>query len=303
MMTKRFLTICTYVLIAICAFPAIGSAHADSTYCSYGRKYSAKLFLSDKFLSVLYDNGIHESTFKSNRPLSVGVGFYTGKMGMSVSYGFDFMRNHSKGDTESIDMQYSYFGRRFMVDIVGQWYKGFYEDDSSDGDEYVIYNDMEIVRVGINPLYALNGDRLSLKAVFADSERQTVSAGSFLLGGNVGYDLVFPGSAGEIRPGPRSRIATFMIGPSAGYAYSWVTGGFHINSALSFNLDMKIGPSCFKVSPSVVPRIGLGYDKGDWELFTSYKNYLSFPLSYGGGRLTLSSGVIVLGFVRRFGVI
>lgn len=45
------------------------------------------------------------------------------------------------------------------------------------------------------------------------------------------------------------------------------------------------------------------YDKGDWELFTSYKNYLSFPLSYGGGRLTLSSGVIVLGFVRRFGVI
>lgn len=296
-MFRGLFALIAFLAAGLCAFAGDGEM-ADSTYGGYGYRYSVKFFTTDKFLSVLSEESSgKEQTFKSNRPLALGVGFYTGRMGMSISYGFDFLRNPAKGDTKSIDVQYTYFGRKFLADIVAQLYHGFYLDDSYDGSGYVIYGDMKVLRTGVSSLYAMNGENLSLKAFFENTERQVRSAGSFLIGGSAGYDMIFPGSS-KVLDGNSGR-GSFFIGPSAGYAYSWVLDAFHINVGISLNVDMRFGGG-FRVTPSLTPRLGFAYDAGPWELFTSYKNYMSLS-PYSGGLVTMSSGMIVLGAVGRFG--
>lgn len=275
------------------------ATNTTSTFRSYETDYTVKVFLADKFLSVLSEDFQEtDITYKSNRPLALGIGFYTPRFGFSFSYGFDFLRNQQKGRTESIDIQYTRYIRNWYIDIIGQYYTGFYLDDSKQGSLYTVFNDMKILRAGINAMHATN-DRLSLQALFSDTEKQEISAGSFLIGGNIEFNQLTFGYNDSIHSGNR-QTGKFLIGPSIGYAYSWVPHPFfHISIATTLSANLTYSNS-WNVTPVATPRIGFGYDRDTWEIFMQYKNHIAFTDISSKRQIAISSGLISIGFIRRF---
>lgn len=116
----------------------------------YDHKFTAKLYFSNDFLSVLHHWRNQEQTYKANRPLSIGAGFNYKKFGLAFSYGFNLMKSESKGRTQSVDIQYSYYGRKFFIDGIGQWYRGFYNDRQQADGNYLIYGSMKVLRIGLS---------------------------------------------------------------------------------------------------------------------------------------------------------
>ncbi len=72
----------------------------DTTFFNkYKDPLTLKISISNKFVSLLYENNNNEITFDPNRPISLGLGVNFKKMGFSFSYGLGFLSNDQKGET------------------------------------------------------------------------------------------------------------------------------------------------------------------------------------------------------------
>lgn len=286
------------VILSFCLFLMLpftciaGSDDRDSTYIKeYDNKFTAKLFLKDNFVSIIADHDGREYTYKTNRPLGLGVGFYYKKYGLSLSYGFNFLRNSRKGDTKSIDIQYSYYGRSCVIDVIAQSHRGMYLDNRFPGQDYIIYPMMRVCRAGIDYLHIFNSDRFSFKSAFGNSEKQIMSAGTWFAGAEV---------IGGMLTNDGLSITMFHCGPVGGYAYNWIfSRDFYLNVSASLGIDMVWTDRDFNLTPSSMVRLGVGYDNGLWAIYMNYRNSIIYPVVASTGRVGVSSGVLSLGTLVR----
>lgn len=203
-----------FVSVVVCMFSTV-PAHAgrtasiDSTYVQvYDSRYVGKLFIKDNFISVIREHEGVETTYKTNRPLALGAGFYYKGIGLSVSYGFNFLSDSEKGKTESLDFQYSFFGKSFVVDVIAQSHKGFYIDDRGYAPYHEVFPDMRVCRAGVDYMHIFSPEKFSFKSAFGNSEKQLRSAGTWALFMNYRNNIKFPMVENSERVGVSSGVVS-----------------------------------------------------------------------------------------------
>lgn len=298
------------------------SPKADSQYIhTYKRFLTGRTYFSKKYTSVGIGGSSQYPSFRyrPNTSLNFGLGLTYDMFTLNLAYGFPFLNtNHDqKGQTKYLDLQSHIYSRKFVTDIFGQFYKGFYiapKDFVPNTTGYYSKPDLGISLLGFSTYYIFNSDKFSYQAALIQNEWQTKSSGTFLAGLDFHYgilssdELLLPEELKNDFPQETVRRLRFVtFGPGLGYAYNFVykkhwfataslTGTLTANftkESNSFSDKTHIG-----VSPNFLYRLGIGYNSNSWECVFSLVNssvqvaggYTTTPYSFrtGNFRLTLA---------------
>ena len=173
-----------------------------------------------------------------NTGLGVGVNYKF--IGIALSYGLPKSQSSidKYGNTNSFDIQMSFFGKRIGFDGYLQGYKGYYMANPQDHvdweeDYYPTVSDLRIMSIGVNAFYIFNNKQFSYKAAYLRNVVQKKSAGSFSAGIYFYQDLV--NSDNGFLPEEISdsiwtafdlkQFNAISLGVSAGYQYTFVIRG------------------------------------------------------------------------------
>ncbi len=266
-------------------------------------------YLGKDFVYVTVDDPDRELIYMPNNPAKIGLGLSWKNSILSVAggYGFDFLRDKKRGKTQSLDLQYHHYDRKFIFDFFMQRYKGFYvEDMKSSSDDFELCPDLRLYQYGIQAQYILNNKKFSYKAAFVQNEKQLRSAGSLLLGG--GAYITNIQSDGSFMHMERTDLKNFQFGLNVGYAYNWVINRkWFVNGSFTGGINFgsekisTFGSERLKVYPTALPRVSVGFDQGDWALGFSYVNTVTFPSFTDDATVGIIAGTFKLSYIRRIG--
>ena len=287
--------------------PALSFSQVDSSYIGfYEQKLSVKLYLSKNFIwlsEVVEEDPEKDIVYMPNNPANLGVGlsWKNSVLSFSYGYGFDFLRDKEFGRTKSMDFQFHNYGRKHVIDLFIQKYKGFYIDEK----DVILYPDLQIRQYGLHGQYVLNGKKFSYRAALDQNEIQLRSAGSFTFGGGVYFTNIKTEEHSFLDD--QHEINNFQFGISGGYAHTWVINkNWFISGSVTVGINFgdesfrKFGSRNFGVSPTVFPRFSVGFDKYDWSLGLNYINNFIFPSFSENSHIGIFSGSFQLSFTRRF---
>ena len=278
-------------LVAAAAFATTAVAQKkvatfdSSYYKTYPREITGRVFLSQKYTRLKLDApGNSSLKYVPNNPFAVGVGASYGIATLNVGIGIPGSKDEEeKGKTKSLDLQPHIYARKWVVDLYGQFYKGYYLSDKGRGTtegNYYKRPDMKVRVFGASAYHIFNSERFSYRASFLQLEWQKKSAGSFLLGGEAYYGSV----KGDSALAPTAYANAFGLagiyktnfiefGPGAGYAYTlvldqhwFVTASGTVNADLSFTNEYGNAGKEKKttISPNFTLRGVAGYNSDNW---------------------------------------
>ena len=198
-------------------------AQYDSTYyTSYAEKLTCRFYLSQKYTTFSFrniENGV-TLNYKPNTTLNMGVGATYKWATLNLAYGFGFLNSDSdKGETQYLDLQWHVFARKFTIDMLGQFYKGFYLDNEKVTKalgHYYTRPDLAIYEIGVSSQYILNHRRFRLPREPGAYCRSCSSLSDFLPPAAV--------SAACVRPPSKPRVARCLSDLytfSAGWRCCW----------------------------------------------------------------------------------
>jgi hypothetical protein len=263
---------------------ALAVAQHDSTYFkSMEDQITGRLYLSRKYTTFAFRSPAVENTlrYRSNTTLNLGIGATYKFATLNLAYGFDFLNpDRGRGDTRYLDLQLHSYGRKFTIDALGQFYKGFYLAASGryPAKPYYLRPDLAVTVVGGIVQYVFNHRRFSYRAPFMQNEWQEKSAGTFLLGaelvsGGVSADSSFIPSAFSPAASSINRMRFIEVGANAGYAYSLVIKRhFFLTAAGAVGLNAGVNRVYFfrertwsaDLRPNTLLRAAIGYNSALW---------------------------------------
>lgn len=285
-------------------------AQTDSIYiAAFEQKFSIQTSVSSKFLTLAQeytDKNMRNFSLVPNTPVNIGLGFTWKNLSMSGSYGFQFLRDKTKGRTRSFDFQYHYYARKFVVDLFVQNYRGYnklYEDDD---ENFIPASDVQITQYGAHGMYVFNNRKFSYKAAYNLSEEQIKSAGGFLLGGGIFQSRIRSDGTLVLRNN-KNQQDNFQFGVSGGYGYTWVfkkhyfvAGSMTVGVNLGADRIDKFGKQKLEVYPTFFPRASAGYHANGWSIgISALTNSIAVAMSDEASTM-LNSGTFQLTFVKRF---
>lgn len=282
-------------------------AQVDSSYIDFFKqKISIRPYLIEAFTALSHQSKNEESIiYKPNAPYGIGLGITYKKISFSASYGFDFMRDKRKGKTKSLDLQYHRYGRKVVLDIFFQNYKGLFTDTDVKDGVYTQYPDIHLIQYGAFAQYIFNGNRFSYRAAFDQDEIQKKSTGSFLLGGGVYYNKAKSDSSMVFID--RTKLNNFQFGVSAGYAYTWVINKrVFVSGSLSMGINVgaekinRFRKGSIEVYPTIFPRFSTGYNHDKWSIGLSVVNNRVYVKYSDESKLAFDTGAIQLSYIYRF---
>jgi Domain of unknown function (DUF4421) len=314
-----------FVLFWLCCSAASAVAQYDSSYyVSYEDQLTTRLYFSRKYTSFEYYDKQDDLTLRyaPNTTLNMGVGATYKWATLNLAYGFGFLNaNEEKGDTKYLDLQCHIYGRKFLFDVLGQFYKGFYLNDQNlravDGNYYT-RPDIKVREFGISGQYMFNYKKFSYRAGFLQNEWQKKSAGTMLLGWQLVWgkgeadSTIIPSAISKVAAeGQKQRLTFVDTGPSIGYAYTlvikqhfFVMGSGAISFAFGSNLSEgaeRVRTSSF--IPNFIFRAFLGYNDENWAIsFTLTNDTVNIATNRTDRTFSLSTGNVRLNFVKRFGI-
>lgn len=318
-----FHRIIAVVIIVSMSGPACAQS-GDSTsayYISYERQISGRFYFSRKFTSLLLRNRDNDILlrYKPNTTLNMGVGATYKWATLNLAYGFGFLNpDHGRGKTRYLDLQFHSYGRKVTVDVLGQFYRGFYlspKGQATEPNEYYRRPDLRVRAAGASVQYIFNHKRFSYRASFLQNEWQKRSAGTFLIGvelfaGNVAADSSLIPTAVNATDVDIRRVRFIEFGPNAGYAYTYVyKEHFFLTGAGSLSLDVGFNTlinderksRATGINPNTLFRFSGGYNSDVWAvsmLYTSSAMRLA-SRNLEAGTL-LRTGNVRLIFTYRF---
>ncbi|MHA3789964.1 DUF4421 family protein [Flavobacterium hauense] len=283
------------IAVLICQ-SSFGQSVVDTTYIGqYPHKMMVKAYISRSGIEIEHN----KKGYSPNNPTRLGIGFSLKNTVVNLSSSFGiFPVEKDLGKTRSVDFQIHNYGRKFLIDLFYQKYKGFYNDD----DNVMLYPDTSAQQIGGELTYVFNHDRFSTKAALEQTEKQLRSAGSFLVGGGAyHYKLRLEDAFGA----QKNSINNFQLGVSAGYGYTWVinkywllsgmaTAGINMGNEVDVLEDGKI-----KLYPTAFARGGAGYHKDDWGIGMSFivNNKLVY---YTSDSFSLTSVNLQITYIKHF---
>lgn len=282
----------------------------DSTYIRpFEQAFSAKTYIVDKSASFekMTDEGTaKEFTYKTNKPISLGIGVAWKDFSLSFGYGFDIFRDKKKGKTNSLEFQHHWYGRKWMYDFFLQQHKGFYNSERNKNKEYTLYPDIKMNMYGGTLQYVFNNKKFSYKAAMNQTEKQLKSAGSALMGISLYYSQVQTDTT-VLFEGMSKKHKNLQFGVSGGYVYTWVikknwfvSGAATVGVSMGNNNPQHFFSTKMKVYPSVNSRFALGYNAHSWSIGGSVlynKVYLFFDKNES---LSMNNLNFQLTFIKRF---
>lgn len=316
------------IVLLLFSFIFIGSdptyAQQDSTYfVSYPKLLTGRFYFSQKFTSFKFQNTKEHYTlnYQPNTTLNMGLGATYKWATLNLAYGFGFLNpDGEKGKTQYLDLQFHGYSRKFNLDFLGQFYRGFYlsqKGTSASSDRYYIRPDLKVNIVGGSFQYILNYRRFSLRASFLHTEWQKKSAGSVLVGieaytGRVKADSTITPAAINRNAALLNETKTsfFLFGPNIGYAYTLVVQeNFFLTGSVSLSLDYGVSTLTDRdgrsnvggLNTNVFSRLIAGYNSARWALSIIYiNNAVRLATNNSDRELTLNTGNVRVCFVHRF---
>ncbi|UZR94050.1 DUF4421 domain-containing protein [Chondrinema litorale] len=186
---------------------------------------------------VATDNRIN---FDPNSNVNFGAGFNYKWLGFNAAFNFPFINNDDEklGKTRFIDLQADIYGRKYLINVLFQDYKGFRITDNkmylpqiaARDTIFLKRDDIHTQAIGVNGYYNLNSRKFSYFSPFIQNEWQKRSAGSFFVGGyltalevKTDSTLLFADYQSQFESNvdiQRGKFST--IGVSGGYAHTFV---------------------------------------------------------------------------------
>lgn len=284
-----FIKLC--LLIGLFALATSITAQIDSTYIGHFKEdFSAKIYVVDKSATFEKENDgrnkdLQEVTYRTNKPMSIGLGVGLKGFSFSFGYGFDVLRDKKRGKTNSLEFQHHWYGRKWMYDFFLQQHKGFYNEKRNDDKTYTLHPDIKMNMYGGSLQYIFNNKKFSYNAAMNQTEKQLKSAGSILAGISLYYSKVRSDTT-IIFDKLTSNHENLQFGISGGYAYTWVINKrLFLAGSASIGLNMGNNyPNGFfrkkmEFYPTINSRIAFGYNADTWSLSSSAyinKVYLFF---------------------------
>jgi hypothetical protein len=287
---KKLFFLLVSVFFSFCCICAQAQQYDTAYYVSFEQKVTGRFYFSRKFTALQIKNPKeYNLNYYPNTSLNMGVGATYHWATLNLAYGFGFLNpERGRGKTKYLDLQFHSYGRKFVVDVFGQFYKGFYLGEKQYSGDNTFYRrpDLRVNLIGTSAQYVVNNKRFSYRASFLQNEWQKKSAGTFLVGveaylGWIKADsTIVPGAIvkeeANIRP---RRISFFEFGPNVGYAYTRVIHKhFFITGSASISLDL--GHSVLKddshkqkasgFSPNTFLRFFGGYNSKWWAISILY---------------------------------
>jgi hypothetical protein len=189
----------------------------------------------------IYDKTSKRSLkYKPNESLAMGFAGYHKKVGLELAFNLPFINNDNDkyGKTYQRDLHASRYGRKTIIDLNLQSYKGFYIENAkelnpswnSKFDPYPKRPDISTLALGGSFYYILNSSRFSYRAAFIQDEAQKQRAGSLLLGGYLNFFNLQSDSSiipKQLQSAFNDRALlikgkTLTFGAGVGYAYTIV---------------------------------------------------------------------------------
>ena len=285
---QRFLILCLLSHFSLKAQLYNKPDHDTTYYRSFKGTIIGRVYLSRNYFQYKLeppDGSLSRMSYHANTPLSLGVGLTYKSLSFSFSKGLNFLQSKStKGDTRSTDLQLHLYKRKWTVDAIGEFYRGYYLSPGGlaapDGKAYYIRPDMTVKLVGTSVYRVLNDKKFCYSAGLSQNAWQQRSAGSFLLGGEAFYLAIRADSAFAPRQVDSNynnrnihKLHLFEIGPGIGYAYTLVIkkhyfllGSFNtnINLRVSREVGNSTGVGNLGFSPNYMLRFCGGYNTSRW---------------------------------------
>ena len=258
-------------------------------YITYPDKLMLRLYLSQKFapFTISASNNNKDLNYKTNSKLNLGVGATYRSLTLNLSYGFKFLnKDKGKGTTKGLDFQFHLYPRKWAIDVLGTFLKGYYLDPKDNNGLNLInyYQRPDFKRdvIGFSVFRVPNTGKFSYRAALTQNDWQTKSAGSLLYGGEAYYGIIKGDSAlvpnEVINNFPQAginKINFFSIGPGIGYAYTlvidknfFITGSAIGSLDVNFSTEERTGDKKKKVSliPGGVYKGAIGYNSSNWSI-------------------------------------
>ncbi|MEQ8910652.1 MAG: DUF4421 domain-containing protein [Vicingaceae bacterium] len=261
----------------------------DTAYVqTFPERLTARVYLSRKATSLLFerDEGPGNNlNYQPNSTMNFGIGATYKGFTLNLAYGFGFLnQEEGKGETQYLDLQSHLYGRRYAIDLFGQFYTGMYLENTQDIRKnfprpYYLRPDININILGASYSWLFNSTEFSYAAAMVQNEYQKKSAGSFLAGGK--FLMLSAQSDSSMIPYWESdplndslagltSMSGILIGPGGGYAHTFVAKK-HWFVTLSLELNLMFGPVSYErekqakveewqFNPSVDFRMAMGYN-------------------------------------------
>lgn len=249
------------------------------------------LNVSMNYNYMVYEQSSLDHSLQSNRPWDFGVniGFLNISLGFSFSVPFLYDQYHEK--SQSYDISFNNYNDKSFTSGYIRYYSGF-----NNGVDKNI--DLKIFSMGISWAYVFNEDH-SIRAVYNLDRKQTVSNGSFLIGGGLSFSSI--NSTSSLLSNYKKEQNTFYSGPNIGYSYTWILGGdFFINVLSTIGANYVLNNWKLSAGFQASPKFSVGYHSKYWSL-SVYSNY-SYIIAGFDTELeyNILSGNIGLSIIRRF---
>jgi hypothetical protein len=304
-------------------FHLVSAQYDSSYYVSYENQITSRFYFSKKYTSLRFRNTSenYNLTFRPNTTLNMGVGATYKWATLNLAYGFGFLNpDRGRGKTKYLDLQFHSYGRKFVTDVFGQFYRGFYLASNSTNNtsgEYYLRPDLHVNHIGTSVQYILNHKKFSYRASFLQNEWQRKSAGTFIFGIEAYYGRVSADStiiptlvSNEGASRDIQGLRFFEFGPNAGYAYTWVVKEhFFLTGSASISLDYgenrisdRAGNRTVTgVSPNTFFRVFGGYNSRKWAISLTYvTNGVRLATESIERQIILNTGNFRLNYVYRF---
>ncbi|MFD1142786.1 DUF4421 domain-containing protein [Larkinella insperata] len=261
----------------------------DSAYVrTFPGKLTGRAYISQKYTSFNLSTPTTDAPvlrFLPNAPLNLGIGATFNALTVNMAYGLSFLnKNNGKGETKNIDLQTHVYTRKWVLDGVAQFYNGYFltprGNAAASPELYYHRPDLRVNLVGVGIRRVFNFRRFSFRASFVQNEWQKRSAGTWLAGFQVYYGIVRGDSAlvpERVRPTfpdeAVRRMRFLKLGPSAGYAYTFVyRQHWFATAALMGNLNATFSKELFEnrdqirsnVRPDLHFQVVGGYNSNRW---------------------------------------
>src|ERR1700730_14009494 len=106
------------------------SADHDTTFFrSYKGTIITRIYFSKKYTDFKLNppGDLPVMNYHANTTFNVGVGITYRSLSLSISRGLNFLRSeHTKGRTHILDLQSHLYKRKWTIDAIAEFYKGYY---------------------------------------------------------------------------------------------------------------------------------------------------------------------------------
>jgi len=270
------------------SFTQDGTQVENGYYIVYANELILRLYLTNKFAPFTISSSNKEDlNYRSNSKLGLGAGFTYKALTLNLAYGFDFLNpDKGRGITKGLDLQVHLYPKKWSIDLVGAFLKGYYLDPADNNGlgltDYYHRPDLQRNIMGISVYRVANANKFSYRAAFNQKDWQIKSAGSLLYGAGSYYGIVkgdsalVPSHAGSnyLQAGI-SKINFLSIGPGIGYAYTlvlgrhfFITGSAIVNINLNISAEKNGGNTNSKVEmlPGGNYKAAVGYNGSSWSI-------------------------------------